>query len=252
MSAAVIYGYCRVSTPKQKIERQIDNIKSHYPDAIIMQESFTGTKIDRPVFSKLMQRVRAQADNETTVTIVFDEVSRMSRTAQEGFELYQELYDKGIELVFLKEPHLNTQTYREAIRERVPLTGSDVDIILKAVNEYLMQLAKRQIELAFQTAESEVEYLHRRTSEGVRKAQERYNRETILGIPHEKAQVGRRSGAAVGAGFKEYTKAIEAKRIIRQHSKDFDGTLNDKDVLKLAGCARGSYYKYKRELKAQI
>lgn len=38
-----IYGYCRISTPKQNIERQIRNILREYPDAIIVQETFTGT-----------------------------------------------------------------------------------------------------------------------------------------------------------------------------------------------------------------
>ncbi len=37
----------------------------------------------------------------------------MSRNADEGFCLYEELYHKGIELVFLKEPHINTSTYKK-------------------------------------------------------------------------------------------------------------------------------------------
>ena len=45
---------------------------------------------------KLLKIVRAGD------TIVFDSVSRMSRNAETGFQIYQELYDKGVELVFLK------------------------------------------------------------------------------------------------------------------------------------------------------
>ena len=33
--------------------------------------------------------------------MVFDSVSRMSRNAEEGFALYEDLYHKGIRLVFL-------------------------------------------------------------------------------------------------------------------------------------------------------
>ena len=44
-------------------------------------------------------------------------------------------------------------------------------------------------------------------------------------------------------------KLIEAKEGIRKYSKDFDGTLDDADVIKLTGISRNSYYKYKRELK---
>ena len=37
---AKIYGYCRVSSPKQNIDRQIRNIKRVYPDVHIVQETF--------------------------------------------------------------------------------------------------------------------------------------------------------------------------------------------------------------------
>lgn len=67
-----------------------------YPSAILYEEAYTGTKIDRPKFKTLLRLVKPGD------TIVFDEVSRMSRNAEEGFELYKELYDKGVELVFLK------------------------------------------------------------------------------------------------------------------------------------------------------
>ena len=44
-------------------------------------------------------------------------------------------------------------------------------------------------------------------------------------------------------------KSVECKAIIKKHSKDFGGSLEDPDVIKLCGCSRNSYYKYKRELK---
>ena len=104
-----IYGYSRISTPQQSIERQVRNILRAYPTAVLYEEAYTGTKIDRPKFNTLLKIVKPGD------TIVFDEVSRMSRNADEGFELYKELYDKGVELVFLKEPHINTETYRKAL-----------------------------------------------------------------------------------------------------------------------------------------
>ena len=41
-----IYGYCRISQKKQNIERQVRNILSVYPTAIIIREAFTGRKIE--------------------------------------------------------------------------------------------------------------------------------------------------------------------------------------------------------------
>ena len=67
----------------------------------------------------------------------------MSRNAETGFQVYQELYDKGIELVFLKEPHINTETYKKALSNNITMTGTETDIILKAINEYLNGACQR-------------------------------------------------------------------------------------------------------------
>lgn len=111
----MIYGYCRISTPKQSIERQIRNIRMAYPDAILYQEKFTGTTLDRPEWRKLKRKL-CSGD-----MVVYDSVSRMSRDAQEGVALYRELYNEGIELAFLREPHIDTAVFREAAKRAVPM-----------------------------------------------------------------------------------------------------------------------------------
>lgn len=223
-----IYGYARVSTKQQNIERQIRNIKEKFPEAVIVTDEYTGTRLDRPGWSKLYKQLK-QGD-----TVVFDQVSRMSRDAEEGFEVYEELYNMGVNLVFLKEPHINTETYKKAMETGVPLTGTNVDYILEGVNKYLMSLAKEQIRLAFEQAEKEVEDLHQRTREGIETA--RLNGK----------QIGQPKGAKLTT-----KKSVKAKELIRKHSRDFNGTLSDVDVIKLIGCARGSYYKYKKELQEE-
>lgn len=222
------YGYCRKSQQKQNIERQIRNIKSAYPEAVIIEEAYTGTTIDRKEWNKLYSRVK---DGDT---IIFDSVSRMSRNAEEGFTAYEELYNRGVSLVFLKEPHINTDTFKDAMKTAVPMTGTSVDFILEGINKYLMALAKEQIKLAFQQAEKEVADLHQRTKEGIETA--RLNGK----------QIGLKEGTKLTT-----KKSITAKEVIRKHSKDFGGTLADTDVMKLTGLARNTYYKYKRELKAE-
>ena len=109
-----VYGYCRISRKSQSIDRQVRNIKAVYPEAVILQEAFTGTKVEgRKEFEKLLKAVKAGD------TIVFDSVSRMSRNAAEGFELYQMLLQRNVELKFLKEPHIDTATYREAAEKQI-------------------------------------------------------------------------------------------------------------------------------------
>lgn len=160
----MIYGYCRISTTKQNIERQVRNILVQYSDAIIFKEAYTGTRLDRPEWMRLYKKL-SHGD-----TIVFDSVSRMSRNAEEGFTLYQELYARQIELVFLKEPHIDTRVFREAADRSIPMTGTDVDLIIQGINQYLMRLAERQIAIAFEQAEKEVTDLHQRTKEGIETA----------------------------------------------------------------------------------
>lgn len=221
-----IYGYARISRAKQSIERQIRNIKAAYPTATIIQEVFTRTSLNRKEWQKLYNKVK-KGDS-----IVFDSVSRMSGNAEEGFNAYQELYNRGVELVFLKEPHINTATYKKALENNVELTGTSVDYILEGVNKYLMALAKEQIILAFEQSEKEVNDLHQRTKEGIETA--RLNGK----------QIGQPKGAKLTT-----KKSLAAKEVILKHSKDFNGTLSDDDCIKLAGISRNSFYKYKKELK---
>lgn len=225
----MVYGYCRISTKKQSIERQIRNIQKLYPDAEIWQETYTGTTADgRKRFEQLLKTAKSGD------TIVFDSVSRMSRNAEVGFQVYQELYDKGVELVFLKEPHINTATYKKALSNNIEMTGTKTDIILKAINEYLMELAKEQIVIAFEQAEKEVSDLHQRTKEGIETAR------------MQGKQIGQRRGASLVT-----KKSIMAKAGIRKHSKDFGGTLSDQECMRLLGITHNTYYKYKNELRIE-
>lgn len=225
-----IYGYCRISTIKQNIERQHRNILNAYPNATIVDEVFTGTKIyGRKEFNKLLGIVN-KGD-----TIVFDSVSRMSRNAEEGFIVYEDLFNKGVELVFLKEQHINTNTYKKALTNNISLTGTNVDFILEGINKYLLALAKEQIKLAFIQSEKEVTDLHQRTKEGIETA--RLNGK----------QIGQKKGIKLTT-----KKSIEAKEQILKYSKDFKGTLNDVEAMKLIGLARNTYYKYKKELVQEL
>lgn len=224
----MIYGYCRISKPKQNIERQSRNIKTSYPEAMIIEEAYTGTSLNRKEWNKLFKAVKPGD------TIIFDSVSRMSRNADEGYKAYEDLYNRGIELVFLKEPHINTATFKNAMSQAIPATGTSIDYILEGINRYLLALAKEQIIIAFEQAEKEVQDLHQRTKEGIETA--RLNGK----------QIGQRAGAKLTT-----KKSVISKEIIKKHSQDFGGTLADADVMTLTGLSRNTYYKYKRELKEE-
>ena len=221
-----VIGYARVSTSRQNIERQVRNIKASFPEAVIVKEVYTGTKFQgRKELEKVLKAVKAGD------TIVFDSVSRMSRNAAEGFDLYEDLYNKEVNLVFLKEPHINTETYRKAMKNQVSLTGDAVDYILEGINRYLMALAQEQIKIAFDQAEKEVMDLRQRTKEGMETAR-------ING-----KQIGQKEGRKL-----ETKKSIRAKQDIKMLNRSFNGTLDDKETIRLIGISRNTFYKYKKEI----
>ena len=222
------YGYARISRPQQSIERQKRNIKAYDDNAYIVEEAYTGTKMDRPEWNKLNKKVQAGD------TIVFDSVSRMSRSADEGIATYFELYEKGIQLIFLKEKYINTEIYAENLKDKIELQGTDEDEIFKGLNNYFRKLAERQIRIAFEQSEKEVLDLHQRTKEGIETA--RLNGK----------QIGQKPGNIL-----TIKKKAPAKEIIQKHCKEFGGSLTDPEVMELAKISRNTFYKYKKEIREE-
>ena len=171
----MLYGYARVSTPSQRLDRQIKNITDYANDRKIeriYKEKFTGTKVDRPEFKRLLKVVK-NGD-----TIIFDSVSRMSRNAEDGYNLYMKLLEKGVDLVFLKEPHINTESYKAMRSKKIEIAGTGrkstdklISAIIDAITEFQNEQTKEMIRIAFEQAEKEVTDLHKRISEGIRTTQ---------------------------------------------------------------------------------
>lgn len=233
-----LYGVCRVSTKKQNIQRQIRNIQEHYPNAIIIQDKYTGTKVEgRKEFEKLLKIIKSGD------TLVFDSVSRMSRNSEEGCELYEQLFKQNVNLIFLHESYINTEVYRKALDNQIQIqlqtsdiaTDTFINAIINALNKYTIELAKDQIRKAFEQAEKEVKDLQRNTKAGLVTA--KIN--------------GKHLGLPVGSKIKT-KKSIIAKEIILKHCQDFNGSLTDSECIKLANISRNSFYKYKRELKMDV
>ena len=264
-----IYGYVRVSTLEQNKERQIQNILREYPKAVIMAEEYTGKTMDRPLWSKLYPKLK-KGD-----VIVFDEVSRMSRNAEEGFKTYQELFERGVNLVFLKEPYLNTDVFSGQIQRATVKTGKDyLDQGLKII---LMGVAEEQIKIAFEQSQAETDLRAQRAKEGIAEAKKNNERLIIEYGSVEKAMedptwsdIGRSEGDKLAI-----KKAEPIKALIRKYSRDFEGTLSDMELLGVlstktvkipnkkrsgkveereisAKLSRNTLYKYKKEMREEV
>lgn len=91
-----IFGYARVSTEAQNLDRQLDALKNYGVD-IIYNEKITGTKKNRPELSKLLDRI-TEGD-----TVVVESLSRLGRSTKDLIELTEIFQSKGVNLVSLKE-----------------------------------------------------------------------------------------------------------------------------------------------------
>lgn len=232
-----VYGYMRISTAKQKIDRQITDIKKEYPEAILIEETYTGKTLVRPEFQKLLKKLK-KGDR-----LVCESVSRFSRNAEEGYNLYKELYEKGISITFIKEHHIDTDTYTKEMNRQIDLVINSGDkaadkliqAIMGALNDYMMSLVERQIYLAFQQSQKEVDDLRQRTKEGIAVARA------------EGKQVGNRKGST-----RLCKKSVEAKETIRKYNRSFGGQLKDRETIKLSGIAPATYYKLKRQIVEEM
>lgn len=234
----MIVGYARVSTPKQSLRRQIENLKAAYPDIVVISEVYTGSTDNRPKWKKLMRQCRAGIVRK----LVFDEVSRFSRNAEEAIVEYKELYELGIELEFLKEPHINSKIYRDASERKINIategmdaeTAALINTVIGGLNDYLLSVAEKQIYLAFEHAQKERELLAKRTSEGLKQAK-------LMG-----SKVGRQPGQKL-----ETRKAKRAKRIIRNHYELLGGELTATQCYTLAQITKSTFYRYLTEMRQE-
>lgn len=93
-----VVGYCRVSTKGQldgnSIQEQSEKILEKYPNAKIVEESYSGAK-ERPIFSELVENI------EEGATLVVTKLDRFCRTTKEGLQYIDYLLGKNVSIHIL-------------------------------------------------------------------------------------------------------------------------------------------------------
>lgn len=92
----MIYGYARVSTTDQNLDRQIDMLQENGAEKIFA-EKMTGTKKVRPELKHLLEQLKSGD------TIVIESLSRLGRSTKNLIELVEQIEAKGVQIVSLKE-----------------------------------------------------------------------------------------------------------------------------------------------------
>lgn len=126
-----IYGYARVSTKSQELDRQLDQLNEYGCDKIF-SEKMTGTKKHRPELDRLKEEVR-EGD-----TVVVESWSRLGRSTKDLIDLVNYFQEKGVNVVSLKE-NFDTTTPQGKLMMTVfqAFAEFERDLIVQRVNEGL-------------------------------------------------------------------------------------------------------------------
>lgn len=133
-----VYSYMRISTKestdKQSFNRQVKSLKAYAGNhnmeyLLTFKEDCTGSTFNRPEWLKL-ERLLQEGN-----TIVFKEISRFTREAEQGYKKYMELMNKGINLVFIDNPTVGTDYIKNLTR-----VANEQDLVAKTALESTIKL----------------------------------------------------------------------------------------------------------------
>lgn len=96
-------GYARVSTEEQNLERQIDELTEAGCEKVLTEKE-CGAVYDRPVLQTMMNMI-VKGD-----IIVVSELTRLSRSTKDLFDIVDRIGKAEASIKSLKEPWLDTTT----------------------------------------------------------------------------------------------------------------------------------------------
>ena len=101
----MLVGYVRVSTEEQSLNRQIDSLINYGVDERnIYKEKVTGTKINRTELTRLIDELKPND------LVIVAELTRLSRSSKDLFEIVEKIQQRGADIKSLKESWLDTTT----------------------------------------------------------------------------------------------------------------------------------------------
>lgn len=131
------YSYKRISTDTehQNFNRQIKSLERYAADHNIeyliefTEEKSANNFNDRPQFQKLDKIL------QTGDTVVFKDLSRFTREAENGYKKYMNWLNRGIEMVFIDNPTVSSNYIRQMMQ-----IATEQDIVTKTAMESIIKL----------------------------------------------------------------------------------------------------------------
>ncbi|MGD6896100.1 recombinase family protein [Bacillus infantis] len=132
-----VIAYARVSTDQQLLDRQLEALDKYGYDALI-KEKFTGTKRDREGLNDLMDRV------QNGDTVVVESISRLGRKTLDILSIVEELDNRGVTFVSLKENmDTSTSTGKAMFQMMCVIAELERNMIAERVKEGLQSAKNR-------------------------------------------------------------------------------------------------------------
>ena len=153
-----VVAYMRISTEeergKQKFTRQEQAIERwqkendiEITDRRIYKDDASGKSFDRAAWKELEQDIQAGD------TILFKDVCRFTRERDNGYKKYMDLLNKGIEMIFIDNPTLNTeyiksmQTSAKKMKEKNLIGGMTLEFVIQLLLVTELDRAEKEREI---------------------------------------------------------------------------------------------------------
>ncbi len=155
------YSYKRISTDseRQNFNRQIKSLERYAADHKIeyliefTEEKSAKSFTDRPQFKKL-DKIMQAGD-----TVVFKDLSRFTREAENGYKKYMEWLDRDISIVFIDNPTVSSDYIRQMLK-----TAASQDIVTKTAMEGVIKLL---LIVELDRAEQQRKYISKAIADGI-------------------------------------------------------------------------------------
>lgn len=150
--ASKIYGYARVSTKEQNLERQIQALKEYgIGDRDIITDKASGKDFNRNGYITLKESLLREGD-----TLVIKELDRLGRNMEQIKEEWRELQKRGIDIVILDNPMLNTKGKEDL--EKTLISNIVLEILSYQAQKEREKIKTRQEEGIARAKENNVKF----------------------------------------------------------------------------------------------
>ena len=138
----MLVGYVRVSTKKQNVQRQINSLEKYGCEEIFIDYE-SGKDFNRKEYIRMKKFLRKKD------VLVFGELDRLGRNKEEIDREWQELIDKGVDIVVLDVPILDTRKYQDGLEKLIMgLTRDIFSYLAEKERENILERQKQGIEIA--------------------------------------------------------------------------------------------------------